>query len=124
MAALGTVYTFVLGYFISSWRVIAWLLILPSIILGVAVFFAPDSPYWLLEKGKEEEARKSLSILRGKHYDIETEFQEMLTKKKAKDPNKSVISILFSKLFFQPFIRIGSLMVITQWGVSMLLPAT
>ena len=116
MAALGTVYTFVLGYFISSWRVIAWLLILPSIILGVAVFFAPDSPYWLLEKGREEEARKSLSILRGKHYDIETEFQEMLTKKKAKDPNKSVISILFSKLFFQPFIRIGSLMVITQWA--------
>ena len=116
MAALGTVYTFVLGYFIESWRVIAWLLILPSILLGVAVSFAPDSPYWLLERGREAEARKSPSRLRGKHYDIEIEFQEMLRKKNAKDPNQTVISILFSKLFFVPFIRIGSLMVITQWA--------
>merc|ERR1711892_39207 len=116
MLALGTVFTFILGYFISSWRLIAWVLILPSLILGVAVFFVPDSPYWLLERGREEEAKKSLSRLRGKHNNIEIEFVEMLKKKRAKDPNQSVISILFSNLFFQPFIRLGSLMVITQWA--------
>ena len=116
MAALGTVYTFVLGFFINSWRVMSWMLIIPSILLGVAVFFIPDSPYWLVERGKEEEARKSLSRLRGQHYDIEMEFQEILKKKQAKDPNQSLMSIIFSKLFFQPFIRIGSLMVITQWA--------
>ena len=116
MAGLGALYTFVLGYFISSWRLVAWLLIAPSIMLGVAVYFAPDSPYWLLEKGKEEEARASLRRLRGKNYNIDIEFEEMVKKKNAKNPNQSVFSILCSRLFFLPFIRIGSLMVITQWA--------
>jgi len=116
MAALGAVYTFLLGYLVSSWRTISWLLILPSILLGVSVFFAPDSPYWLLERGRVEDAKNSLSILRGKEYDIEKEFDEMVKKKNAKDPNTSVLSILCSRLFLMPFLRIGSLMIITQWA--------
>merc|ERR1712013_650437 len=45
MAGLGALYTFVLGYFISSWRLVAWLLIAPSIMLGVAVYFA--GTFWM-----------------------------------------------------------------------------
>ena len=43
----------------------------------------------------------------------------MLNKKKSKDPDQSVLSLLFSKVFFRPFIRIGLLSVITHWaGIS------
>lgn len=96
-SALGNLYTFVLGYFISSWRLIAWLHLLPTIIHGLAVFFATESPHWLLEKGKIQEARTSLSKLRGAEYNIETEFAEMAMKNEAKDPNQRVISVIFSK---------------------------
>ena len=117
--ALGNLFTYLLGYSVSSWRLLAWLLLLPSIVMAVVVFFVPDSPYWLLEKGREEDARSSLSKLRGPDYNIETEFAEMLNKKKSKDPDQSVLSLLFSKVFFRPFIRIGLLSVITHWaGIS------
>ena len=114
--ALGNLFTFILGYFISSWRLIAWILLLPSIIQGVAVFFVPDSPFWLLEKGRDADARESLSKLRGPDYNIEPEFVEMVKKKKAKDPDQKVVSTIFSKVFFLPFIRIGVLSVIAEWA--------
>ena len=80
------------------------------------MLFIPDSPYWLLERDKVEEARKSLSILRGQDYNIEVELEEMIRKRNSKDPNKSVLSIICSRLFLMPFLRIGSLMIITQWA--------
>lgn len=46
-------------------------------ILGVCIFFLHDSPVFLLKKGKEEKARKSLQFFRGPNYDIEPEIKEM-----------------------------------------------
>ena len=49
----------------------------PSVILAVMMFFMPESPYYLLLKGREEDARKALQWLRGKDYDIDQEMEEM-----------------------------------------------
>ena len=48
-----------------------------SVILAVMMFFMPESPYYLLLKGREEDARKALQWLRGKDYDIDQEMEEM-----------------------------------------------
>ena len=117
MFSLGSIYTYVTGYFIHSWRIIAWLQVIPCILMGIFVFFVPDSPYWLIEKGRYQEAQKSLTILRGSNYDINDEYQEILNKKRQKEAKgRTVLQTLCSRIFFIPFLRIGSLMIITQWA--------
>ena len=99
MFALGSIYTYLTGYFVTSWRVVAWLQMLPACLLGISVLFIPDSPYWLVERGREEEARRSLSKLRGRSYDIEEEFLEIVNKKRAKQKRgRSVSQTLFSRV--------------------------
>lgn len=51
-----------------SYRIpLACLYIVPAL-LFVALFFVPESPRWLLHRGKEQEARKALEQLRGSSY--------------------------------------------------------
>jgi hypothetical protein len=51
-----------------SYRIpLACLYIVPTL-LFVALFFVPESPRWLLHRGKEGEARKALEQLRGRSY--------------------------------------------------------
>merc|ERR1711892_1009519 len=120
MFTLGSIYTYTIGYFANSWRIVAWMQLLPACLLGISVIFIPDSPYWLVEKGREEEARRSLIRLRGNSYDIEEEFLEIVNKKKAKEElGRSVQQTLCSRVFVTPFLRIGTLMMIAQWtGMS------
>ena len=85
---------------------LAWLQLLPVCILAISVFFVPDSPYWLVERGREEEARQALLTLRGPHYDIEPEFAEIVNKKHAKEAvGRGVAETLASRVFFLPFLR-------------------
>ena len=106
MFTLGCLYTYVSSYFIASWRTVAWLQLVPCALLGLATFFAPNSPYWLVERGREEEARKSLRILRGPDYNLEEELAEIVAKKRAKElTGKSVGSTLVSGTFWRPFLR-------------------
>ena len=117
MFALGSMYTFITGYFIHSWRNVAWLQLLPCSLMGITVYFVPDSPYWLVEKGRLAEAKQSLVVLRGSNYDVNEEFQEIVNKKKAKEvKGMTVWGTLCSKVFLKPFLRIGSLMMLTQWA--------
>jgi MFS family permease len=51
-----------------SYRIpLACLYIVP-VLLFVALFFVPESPRWLLHRGKEQDARKALEQLRGSSY--------------------------------------------------------
>lgn len=51
-----------------SYRIpLACLYAVPTV-LAVALFFVPESPRWLLHRGKEREARKALEMLRGRSY--------------------------------------------------------
>lgn len=51
-----------------SYRIpLACLYIVPAL-LFIALFFVPESPRWLLHRGKEQAARKALEQLRGSSY--------------------------------------------------------
>lgn len=51
-----------------SYRVpLSCLYIVPAL-LFIALFFVPESPRWLLHRGKDQAARKALEKLRGKSY--------------------------------------------------------
>ena len=137
MFALGSLFTYTTGYFISSWRTVAWLQILPCALFGLSALLVslpvsmtlsvycdassvpqvPNSPYWLVEKGRDTEARASLRVLRGPRYNLEPELAEIVTKKREKEQmGRSVVSTLASRVFLLPFLRIGALMMITQWA--------
>ena len=49
-----------------SWRITAYLMAVPCIILAVMMYTLPESPYWLIEKEKNGMAEKALQYYRGK----------------------------------------------------------
>ena len=61
---------------------------------AVGMFFMPESPAFLLSKGKEEEAKKALQWLRGNGYDITKEIEQVFIKQLELTWNEN--SILFS----------------------------
>lgn len=86
------------------------------IVFGIAFFFQPETPVYLLKMGKTQEAKKSLRQLRGGNYDIDAEIVEI--NKIIEKQNNTHISIrdsfknkatqrslliCFSLMFFQQF---------------------
>ncbi|KAK3689540.1 putative hexose transport-related protein [Podospora appendiculata] len=64
----------------AAWLVPICLQLAPAIILFVGMIFMPFSPRWLVHHGREDEARKVLSSLRGlsaNHELVELEFLEI-----------------------------------------------
>lgn len=61
-----------------SWRLMLGVLSVPSLIyFGLAVFFLPESPRWLVSKGKMKEAKMVLQRLRGRE-DVSGEMALLL----------------------------------------------
>ena len=61
----------------NGWRYMLGLAALPAIIQAIGILYLPDSPRWLLEKDKTDEAVVALQRLRGT-LDVRTEIQEVL----------------------------------------------
>ncbi|XP_072383261.1 facilitated trehalose transporter Tret1-like [Diabrotica undecimpunctata] len=61
-ASLGMLICFLKGWFLH-WRTVAWLCNIYAIIPILFLFLIPESPAWLVSKGKIEEAARSLNWL-------------------------------------------------------------
>lgn len=59
-AVLGTNFGNVHGI----WRWMIVLAVIPAILLGVGTHFVPESPRWLMMKGRQKDAENSLAVLR------------------------------------------------------------
>ncbi|XP_076053496.1 facilitated trehalose transporter Tret1-like [Oratosquilla oratoria] len=72
----GIVAVFVLIRYLS-WHLVCFIGACPAAVLMIALFFVPESPYWLLRKERVEDARRSLEILRGRGTDVNNEFESI-----------------------------------------------
>lgn len=63
LASLGMVIAYAKGAFMP-WRLVAWLNIIYTIVPLILIqIFVPESPVWLVSKGRIEDAAKSLKYL-------------------------------------------------------------
>ena len=82
----------------------------PCIVSFLSCFLLPETPYWLIEKNRYEEAEDSLRFYRGPNFDISDEIDEIHKKHLSKPESKSVVMLLkriFSSAFLKPYMCIG-----------------
>ena len=81
------------------------------------MFFMPETPYYLITKNKEHEAKKSLQWLRGME-NVNNELNEL--KRAYSEQNKlgkvSYMSLITNKVYFKPFFIMNALMFIQQFS--------
>ncbi len=100
MITLGILFSYIVGTFLN----VFWLSVICAIfpIIYTVVFFCmPESPTYLINKNREEEARKSFRFLRGKAFDPTEEIQEIV--KEREESSKSSLTLM------QAFTRKSSL---------------
>ena len=73
---LGTLLGLCLGLVVPV-QYYAFSLCCPSIIFLFFFWLLPESPVWLMRRGREEEARQTLVWIRGKKYNAQPELEEM-----------------------------------------------
>jgi SP family galactose:H+ symporter-like MFS transporter len=108
---LGILLSYVVGYIFgdaeNAWRMMFWAGFVPAIILFVGMLLVPESPRWLLTKGRNEEALKVLNQLRTPDEAV-AEYNETLKLLEEEKQNKSSWMELFMpKLRIPLFIGIG-----------------
>ena len=62
----------------DGWRWDFGLAAVPALILLIGFIFCPESPRWLVQKGRKDEARTVLRKLRSSNSNIEEELQEIV----------------------------------------------
>ncbi|XP_032380170.1 proton myo-inositol cotransporter isoform X2 [Etheostoma spectabile] len=62
----------------GGWRYMLGLSVFPAVLQFVGFFFLPESPRWLLQKGRNQEARQALSRVRG-GQNIDEEYDTIKT---------------------------------------------
>ena len=101
----------------AAWLVPICLQLVPGLCLGVGMLFMPFSPRWLIHHGREAEARKVLSSLRGLSQDdalIELEFleikaQSIFEKRSTAEKWPHLVELTAWNTFKLQFVAIGSL---------------
>src|ERR1700722_825580 len=69
MITVGILVSYITDYFLSndsnaaSWRWMFLVGILPSLVLLVGMFFLPETPRWLISKGRQEEGKRVLEMV-------------------------------------------------------------
>ncbi len=77
----------------KNWRLMFGLAAIPAVILGIGILTQKESPHWLIRRGREEEAREVLSLLRAED-DIDAEIQEVkeLARTESKGSSKELLA--------------------------------
>jgi sugar porter (SP) family MFS transporter len=89
----------------QGWRWMFIIGVVPAIVLGVGMFFLPDTPRWLMSKGKDKEAELAL-LKTAAPEDIEDELSSIKQVLLSEKNSKTSLSELF-KPWLRPALIIG-----------------
>lgn len=79
MIVTGILLAYIVNYLFTpfeAWRWMVGLAAVPAVLLLIGIAFMPESPRWLVKRGREEEARRIMNITHDPQ-DIEMELAEM-----------------------------------------------
>ncbi|KAL0872217.1 hypothetical protein ABMA27_004615 [Loxostege sticticalis] len=114
MITVGILFAYAVGSYTSVFVFNILCTIIP-IIFGVIFFFMPESPNFLVVKGKNDEAREALVRLRGNAYDVDGELDGLKQKaEEAKNNPVSFVSAITKKNALRAIMICYALMVFQQ----------
>lgn len=91
-----------------------------QVVIVLGMLAVPDTPVYLLKKGRREEARKSLERLRGKdYYNLDQELndlQESVTNASLKSDSQSLKTLFTSPIYLKPLGIVIVIQFLQQWG--------
>ncbi len=97
---LGILLSYVVGYVFenqeNAWRSMFWTGFIPAAVLFAGMFLVPESPRWLISKGREKEAMEVLNRLRDPEQ-ARAEWNETKAILHSESAGKGDWKILFSK---------------------------
>jgi sugar porter (SP) family MFS transporter len=79
---LGILSSQLIAYFLTTtgqWRLMIAIAVIPSLVLGLGMLRQPESPAWLVEQEREDEAREILGRVRDRPEDVDAEVAEVQT---------------------------------------------
>jgi sugar porter (SP) family MFS transporter len=102
----------------ESWRPMFYVGVIPAIILFAGMYFLPETPRWLMNKGKKEEARKILQriedpalveqTMQNMQDEIQKDSEQTSWKELFKPWLRNALIIAVGIMFFQQFIGINT----------------
>jgi len=103
---------------LECWRPMLWVGVIPAVILFVGMFFLPETPRWLMSKGREDEARKVLdkiedvdfidSSISAMKSDLAIDASQASWKEIFKPWLRNALIIAMGIMFFQQFVGINT----------------
>lgn len=103
---------------LECWRPMLYVGVVPALVLFIGMFFLPETPRWLMSKGREEECRKVLSRIEHPEYiensisemksDIAIDKSQMGFREIFKPWLRNALIIAMGIMFFQQFVGINT----------------
>ena len=103
---------------LECWRPMLWVGVIPAAVLFVGMFFLPETPRWLMSKGREEEAKKVLDRIEDPEFvgasmasmksDMAIDASQASWKEIFKPWLRNALIIAVGIMFFQQFVGINT----------------
>lgn len=116
-ATLGVLFVTVVGKF-QSWQTLTKILLVVPTIMAIWMFFMPESPVFLISKGRRDDAKKSLLFLRGPKFNIEKELAEieLNVRESKKAGSVGLVTLITNKEYLLPILISMVVMFLQQFS--------
>jgi sugar porter (SP) family MFS transporter len=103
---------------LECWRPMLWVGVIPAAVLFIGMFFLPETPRWLMSKGREEEAKKVLDRIEDPEFvgasiaamksEMAIDASQASWKEIFKPWLRNALIIAIGIMFFQQFVGINT----------------